>query len=310
MRIRRGDVGEPRGARILLYCVPVLLWGGAAQGEATNASWMNAGPYDAITALFAIIGVFIICAVWAARLKRQLRRQIDQQVTDSLGSTRESRDILLQGFQGVIYRVQAARNLLPGNPKAALSALEAALEDGDQLMAKGRPALPEFTAASFYERDFGQTLSELGKEFLRTADGQSVTLSVIIEGKSRLLKESIRDDVYRIAREALRNAFHHSKPSKIESEVSFGADGFSLRVRDDGIGLGTDSVSEAQRQGHWGLPGMKTQAEAVGGTLNVWSQLGAGTEVDLNIPAALAFEQSNPPHRRWSANNKQGDRQT
>lgn len=44
--------------------------------------------------------------------------------------------------------------------------------------------------------------------------------------------------------------------------------------------------------GHWGLRGMRERAKLVGGNLEVWSQLDAGTEIELNIPAASAYAKS------------------
>jgi len=43
------------------------------------------------------------------------------------------------------------------------------------------------------------------------------------------------------------------------------------------------------RAGHWGLPGIRERAKQVGAQLDVWSKLGAGTEVELRIPGSIAY---------------------
>jgi signal transduction histidine kinase len=61
-----------------------------------------------------------------------------------------------------------------------------------------------------------------------------------------------------------------------------------LRIRDDGEGI-APAILEDGRPGHYGLPGMRERAAEIGATLDIWSSIGAGTEVDLSIPGAIAY---------------------
>jgi signal transduction histidine kinase len=99
----------------------------------------------------------------------------------------------------------------------------------------------------------------------------------------------IRDEIYRIGREALVNAFRHSRAKHIEVEVEYAVSQFRVFVRDDGRGIDSQ-VLESGREGHWGLPGMRERAEAIGGRLMVWSRAGSGTEIELSLPGHVAFE--------------------
>ena len=92
----------------------------------------------------------------------------------------------------------------------------------------------------------------------------------------------VRDEVYRIAREALRNAFSHARASHIEAEISYGEHLFRLRIRDDGEGIAPAMLEEG-RPGHYGLPGMRERAAEIGAKLDIWSGAGTGTEIDLSI---------------------------
>ncbi len=109
-----------------------------------------------------------------------------------------------------------------------------------------------------------------------------------VEGTPRDLHPILRDDIYRIAGEALRNAFRHAHARRIEVEITYDDRQFRLQVRDDGKGIDRAVLAD-DRLGHFGLPGMRERAELVGGRLDVWSEVGAGTEIDLTIPAAKAY---------------------
>jgi signal transduction histidine kinase len=110
-----------------------------------------------------------------------------------------------------------------------------------------------------------------------------------VEGAAQDLQPSLRDEIYRIAGEALRNAFRHALARRIEVEIRYDARQFRVRVRDDGIGIDADMLSQGGRAGHWGLRGMRERAKSIGGQLEVWSEHGAGTEVELTVPAPAAY---------------------
>jgi signal transduction histidine kinase len=112
---------------------------------------------------------------------------------------------------------------------------------------------------------------------------------VEVEGTPRDLHPILRDEVYRIAGEALRNAFCHAHARRIDVAIGYGERQFRLRVRDNGKGIDPEVLDRQSRAGHFGLPGMHERAELIGGNLEVWSQGQSGTEVELNIPAAIAY---------------------
>jgi CheY-like chemotaxis protein len=69
-------------------------------------------------------------------------------------------------------------------------------------------------------------------------------------------------------------------------------------VKDNGKGIDPEVLKQGSRRGHWGLPGMRERAEAIGAELDVWSSDGSGTEVSLRVPAGIAY--GTPSRRlRW-----------
>ena len=113
-----------------------------------------------------------------------------------------------------------------------------------------------------------------------------------MEGASRNLHPILRDEVYRLAAEALRNAFRHAAAQNVEVEIRYDEKYFRVRVRDDGKGIPSDVLRGDGREGHYGLPGMRERAKLVGGKLAIWTELDSGTEIELNIPGARAYVKS------------------
>jgi signal transduction histidine kinase len=134
--------------------------------------------------------------------------------------------------------------------------------------------------------DMARAIRTMGDEL---SSGNSATFELLVEGETRELHPIVRDEVYRITREALRNAFSHARAHHIEAEITYGQQLFRLRIRDDGEGIAT-AILEDGRAGHYGLPGMRERAAEIGAKLDIWSGAGAGTEIDLSIAGSIAYD--------------------
>src|SRR6185369_3164813 len=113
--------------------------------------------------------------------------------------------------------------------------------------------------------------------------GEHAEFRLVVDGQRRALHPLLRDDIYRIGREALINSFRHARAKNIEVQVSYSPKQLKIVVRDDGRGIEPD-VLAAGRDGHWGLPGMRERAEQIGARLHLYSNAAAGTEVELRVP--------------------------
>jgi signal transduction histidine kinase len=258
------------------------------------------------------VGALLVLAylqLWLLGVERQMSVRYEERLAERARIARELHDSLLQGFQGLMLRLQAVRNLLPERPQDAMQDLDVALDRGDEVIAEGRRTVEDLRHSTIGDNDIVQALTALCRELATDHHHHCATSSrVLVEGKPRDLDPILRDEVYRIAREALRNAFNHSGANKIEAEVDFGDSQFSLLVRDDGNGIDPKVLGHGGRRGHWGLPGMRERAKEFGGNLKVWSESGAGTEVQLTIPASVAYAAS--PARRALASFGAGIRGT
>jgi signal transduction histidine kinase len=217
------------------------------------------------------------------QIAREFNMRLDERVAERTRLARDLHDTLLQGFQGLMLRLQAVDELLPQGE--AKDELEQALDRGDQVVSESRKAVHDLRLSTVITNDLARAVKALGDEL---SSESSATFGLLVEGEIRELHPIVRDEVYRISREALRNAFKHAGARHIEAEMTYSESWFRLRIRDDGEGI-APAVLEEGRPGHYGLPGMRERAAEIGAKLDIWSGAGKGTEIDLSIGGSIAY---------------------
>jgi signal transduction histidine kinase len=254
--------------------------------------WWSTWWFRAVCAGLVLL---IASAAYSYRL-RQIARQFEMRVKERVGErTRVARDLhdtLLQSFHGLLFRFQAARNMLPRRPEEAMQALDGAIVRAEQAIAEGRTAIQDLRPEPVAQSDLAQSLTAIGLELAgsRDGNGDSPIFGVTVEGERQTLSPILQDEVYRIAREVLRNAFHHASARQIEAEIRYDDDSLRLLIRDDGSGIDPKVIEEGGRAGHWGLRGVRERAQQIGAQLEFWSEAGAGTEVQLTVAATTAYK--------------------
>jgi signal transduction histidine kinase len=120
-------------------------------------------------------------------------------------------------------------------------------------------------------------------------------------GPTKPLNTLAQDEIERIGTEALINAFRHANANRIDIEIKFSEEWFTLTIRDDGLGIDDKLLSQG-RSGHWGLKGMHERSSKLGGSLKISSRIGNGTEVQLAVPADVAYAKGHSPraHMGWA----------
>jgi signal transduction histidine kinase len=219
---------------------------------------------------------------------------VEARVDERTCIARELHDTVLQSLHGLLMSFQRAANLLPDRPVDAKQRLEGAIDQAAQAITEGREAVQGLRSSTVVTNDLALAIQTLGEELAGQQTSPNAPLfDVAVQGTPRDLNPILRDDVYRIAGEALRNAFHHAQARRIEVEIQYDKGHLRLRVRDDGKGVDSGVFTEG-RSGHWGLQGMRERAKLLGGQLEVWSELDSGTEIQLSIPASIAYLSSAP----------------
>jgi two-component sensor histidine kinase len=169
-------------------------------------------------------------------------------------------------------------------------------DQGRSLLLKA--AVHGLRLSAVVNNDLTLAISALAKELAADqTSGDCPDVRVQVEGTPRDLHPILRDEVYRIAAEALRNACRHSEARQIEVEIRYDEGQLRLWVRDNGKGINPNVLDGDRPLGHWGLSGMRERAKLVNGKLDVWSKLDSGTKVELTIPASVAYGTSPAPRR-------------
>jgi signal transduction histidine kinase/ligand-binding sensor domain-containing protein len=257
-------------------------------------AWYQTRWFYALSALLVAAALAALYRLRLAQVRADTRRLLGARLSERERIARDLHDTLLQSFQGLLLRFQTAYALFDTRPADAKEVLGSAIGQTAQAITEGRDAVQNLRSSSFDDRDLATSLSALGAELGAGIDPPSKPqYRVIVEGRPRELTAVVRDEAYRIAREAVCNAYQHAKAGHVGTEVTFGDADLTIRVRDDGIGVDPEVLAHGQRRGHWGLPGMRERSESFGGRLHIWSEGNAGTEVELRIPAKVAYAQ--PP---------------
>jgi hypothetical protein len=239
--------------------------------------------------LCAGVLVGILWLLYLYRIKRataQIQERLGARMEERERIARELHDTLLQGFQGLMLRLQAVMNTLPAE-EPTHQMIESVLDRADQVLLEGRQSVRDLREEGAGGNELSGALVRCGEEL---AEGKASLFSLSVVGTPQSLRSIAFNEVYRIGREALINAFQHSHATKIELELTYADAQLCLRIRDDGAGIDPDILG-AGRPGHWGLSGMRERAQKIGAHLNIWSKPGAGTEIELTIPSKVAYLQ-------------------
>jgi signal transduction histidine kinase len=227
-----------------------------------------------------------------SQIARELNVRLEGRVAERTRIARELHDTLLQSFQAVLLKFHTVTYLLD-RPAEAQKRLESTIEEARQAMKEGRDAVQGMRSSTVVTNDLARAITTVGEQLAADQTGRnSAEFRLAVEGATRDLVPLVRDEVNRIACEAVRNAFNHARASRIEVEIHYDKRRFRFRVRDDGKGMDPQVLAEGKRAGHFGLPGMQERAELTGGKLAVWSEPDSGTEIELTIPAAIAYPKS------------------
>ncbi|HEV8204951.1 MAG TPA: sensor histidine kinase [Pyrinomonadaceae bacterium] len=246
--------------------------------------WWRTWWFRLSLTLLGVVALFALYRWRVHELRTQLTLRFEERLAERTRIAQDLHDTLLQGFLSASMQLHVANNLL-ADDSPAKPLVGRVMQLMGQVIEEGRDAVRGLRSTSGNADDLETAFSQAGQEF---GNEKVKDCRVIVEGTPKQLHPIIRDEAYRIGREALANAFRHSQANKIEIELEYSTKQLRILVRDDGTGIDAH-VLESGRDGHWGLAGMRERAESIGARLKVWSRANAGTEVELTIPSRVAF---------------------
>jgi len=256
-------------------------------------------PWFAACCIAAGLAAFyLIYLLWRRHLAREFNLTLDARVSERTRIARDLHDTLLQSFHGLLLQCLAVYKLLPRSE--AQQRLGAAVELAFEAINEGRDAVEGLRTSTVDGNDLAAAINALGEELVGQGTEQSsVVLRTEVEGTPQTLRPLVRDDIYRIAGESLRNALRHAGATRIEVDLCYDVRQLRLRVRDDGKGIDPQVLREDGQAGHYGIRGMRERAKLMGGSLAVWTAKDSGTEIELIIPASRAYAASRAVERGW-----------
>jgi ligand-binding sensor domain-containing protein/signal transduction histidine kinase len=236
------------------------------------------------TGMLGLLAVFLIYRLRIRTVAARMNMRFEERLAERTRIAQELHDTLLQGFLSASMQLHVADDRLPENSEAK-PLVQRTLQLMTRVIDEGRNAVRGLRSSDVSDQNLEQAFSRLQQELSPASNAE---FRVIVEGAPRQLRLIIRDDIYHIGREALANAFRHSRATEIVVEIEYTVNLFRVMVRDNGIGINADVLREG-REGHWGLSGMRERAERIGARLRVLSRADAGTEMELSVPGSIAF---------------------
>ncbi|KAA6465185.1 hypothetical protein DYQ86_04350 [Acidobacteria bacterium AB60] len=263
------------------------LWNGSATTVpfVIEPSFWQTWWFRTIALLFCLGCISAFYRLRMHQLAKQWEVRFQDRLAERTRIAQELHDTLLQGVLSASLQLDLADELLP-DQSPAKNLVNRVLQMMRKVTEEGRSALRVLRVPDVDKTSLEMALARIREDL---APDLGIDYRVIVDNTARPLRPIIRDEVFRISREAVLNAFLHARATKIEVEIEYAAGHLRVLVRDDGCGI-DPAVLRAGREGHWGLPGMRERSESIGAVLRLRSRLGAGTEVDLTIPAGVAYE--------------------
>jgi signal transduction histidine kinase len=264
---------------------------GASLDFSIAPAWYQTNWFRMACGATLLLLLWFIYQLRLQQLRHQFSIALDARVNERTRIARDLHDTLLQSFHGLLLRLQTAAHLLPTRPDEAKVTLDSTIEQASQAIAEGRDAVQSLRSSTVITNDLAVAIRTVAEDLAAAETSRPApVVQVAVEGTPRELHPIVHDEAYRIVTEVLRNAFHHAQANRIEVEIRYDAHQLRLRVRDDGKGMDAQLLEGEGRAGHFGLPGIRERAQLIGGNVELWSNVGSGTEVELTVPASAAYD--------------------
>lgn len=241
--------------------------------------------FRVLCALGALAVLWLIYRIRLHTVAARVRDLMAERLSERERIAAELHDTLLQSVQGLILLFSGVAAQLPPNGRVNDS-VEAAIQRAELLLEEGRDSVRDLRRKSF---DLGECFKALRVEF----ESSETEYNFTQVNRQPELQQTVCEEVFKLGREAIRNAAQHAKASRVNVSLAFLPDALQLLVQDDGVGMSADTVRRG-RAGHWGLLGMAERANTLRGRLEVESARGKGTNVRLRLPAFTAYSNGAP----------------
>jgi signal transduction histidine kinase len=247
-----------------------------------RAAWYQTTIFKALCVLSVLAILVTLHRLRMGQERARFRMRMEARHDERDRIARDLHDTLLQSVQGLVMQFQSVADRIPESQQVRI-ALEGALDSADKVVAEARRRVLDLR--SKMRGDLREVIEQTGMEL--TA-GQSMHFKMLIEGHPRELTTQVYWEVLSIAKEAMFNAYQHSNGTLLEAEIAYLRAALRVRLRDNGMGI-LEDVLRTGRPNHWGISGMRERADKISAKFSIWSREGEGCEIELLVPASVAY---------------------
>jgi signal transduction histidine kinase/ligand-binding sensor domain-containing protein len=246
-------------------------------------AWYQTPWFRALCVVAGFLVLWIFYRLRVRQVARAIKARFDERLDERTRIARDLHDTFLQTIRGSKLVADAALH-----SSADLASMRRAMEQLsvwlEQATHEGRAALASLRTSTRQKNDLAAAFRRAMEE-CRIHTSMETILSVA--GDAREMHPIVRDEVYRIGYEAIRNACVHSQASQLLVELRYDHD-LTLRISDNGVGI-DPAIADRGREGHFGLQGMRERAVRIVGKLTVVSSAASGTEIKLVVPGGIIY---------------------
>ena len=254
-------------------------------------AWYQTNSFLLVSIVAGALTVWALYQLRVRRVSRALSARFNERLDERTRVAREIHDTFLQTVQG--SKMVSDHALKDREDHARMvRAMEQVSMWLEQAIQEGRAALNSLRASTIEKNDLAEAFGRAIKECARESQAET---SLSVTGVPREMHPVVRDEIYRVGYEAIRNSCAHSGGDRVGVTLEYAHD-LTLRVSDNGSGVNAEVV-EKGKDGHFGLPGMRERAERIGSKFTIVSSTDTGTVVTLVVPGRIAFRTPGP---HWS----------
>ncbi|MBX0327935.1 GAF domain-containing protein [Oscillochloris sp. ZM17-4] len=269
-----------RSATRAELCVPIIA-NGRTLGLLNLESPQLAAFSDEDVAILETVADVLAGALENARLYR--RAQAAAVLEERNRLARELHDSVSQQLFSMTLTAPAARAQLEKNPQRAAAQLDRLQETATAALAEMRALIFQLRPPALRDQGLVAALQQHAQALSRR---ESLAIALSVVGDDRLAR-GLEQPLFRIVQEALNNVVKHADARNVTVALEFGAERVLVRVADDGQGFDPQATPSGQGR-HLGMISMRERAAEIGGTMDLRSMIGGGTEVTVTVPRTAA----------------------
>jgi two-component sensor histidine kinase len=275
------------------YCFRVIacnrdgIW--ASGSFAASADFVIQPHYYQTWWFYSLCLVLIGLVIWGL-----YRWRLDQILQERARLARDLHDTLAQGLVGILWQAEKAINSeRKGQGAETIQTLQGMRTLARETLIEARGALRALRAGILTEST--SLTNALEKVVKKGTSATALRTEVRVQGRPFRLRSAWEQALVRITQEAVTNALKHADAHRFEVELQFEQKGLTVQLRDDGVGFAKSPEKPrpvTATSSGLGITGMRERCRALGGQLNVVSQPGKGTAIQVIAPASAC-------RRRW-----------